>query len=439
MENGGRLKVGALLQEIIWSDDEEGDAIVPAILHVVDCNPAAQARVGGGSAPGRAPNIDRNRQAGHEQIMRDYFGVDGIAPTYPDSTFRRRFRMRRPLFLRILEGCVATDAYFRQKYDAARVLGLSAEQKVIAALRMLTHGLCADATDEYCRIGESTTLEALSRFCVAVIQRFGEEYLRQPTQQDVEHYMRVNENRGFPGMFGSLDCTHWTWKNCPVALQGQYQDRAGDRSVVMEAVTTGDLWIWHAYIGMPGSNNDLNVMDRSPLLADMMSGNMPSATYTVNGNEYSSAYLLVDGIYPPWSVFQKPISQPQNEKEKVFAKTQEAVRKDVERGFGVLQARFGILATPARTWSSKRLKRTWKTCVIVHNMVVEDERMFNLEDLSNEWCVRVPWVPRIALTVDTYLESMQHVMDAGVHARLRADLVEHQWRLKGEGRLNTSA
>jgi hypothetical protein len=47
-------------------------------------------------------------------------------------------------------------------------------------------------------------------------------------------------------------------------------------------------------------------------------------------------YYLTDGIYPEWAAFMKTISLPQTNKQKLFAKFQEGVRKDVERAFGVL-------------------------------------------------------------------------------------------------------
>lgn len=60
-------------------------------------------------------------------------------------------------------------------------------------------------------------------FCAAVINKFGKKYRRQPTPEDYERELQINAKRGFPGMFGSIDCTHWQWKNCPVGWQGQFQ------------------------------------------------------------------------------------------------------------------------------------------------------------------------------------------------------------------------
>jgi len=79
--------------------------------------------------------------------------------------------MSRELFLRIMNVVEAHDDYFVQKRNAANVLGLSCFQKVTAAMRMLTYGVPADATDEYVRIGESTAhMKNKLRFNVQLIR-----------------------------------------------------------------------------------------------------------------------------------------------------------------------------------------------------------------------------------------------------------------------------
>jgi len=78
-------------------------------------------------------------------------------------------------------------------------------------------------------------------------------------------------------------------------------------------------------------------------------------TYSVNGREYHLVYYLTDGIYPKWQNFIQSISLPQGPKKSLFATTQESVRKDVERAFGVLQARFAVVKNPSSLWDKRKI------------------------------------------------------------------------------------
>lgn len=75
---------------------------------------------------GPRKHINRNRKAAHEQLMADYFAEDSL---YSDTMFRRRFRMRRPLFLRTVHALGVWSPYFTQKIDCAKRQGLSPLQK----------------------------------------------------------------------------------------------------------------------------------------------------------------------------------------------------------------------------------------------------------------------------------------------------------------------
>src|SRR6266540_6085467 len=153
-----------------------------------------------------------------------------------------------------------------------------------------------------------------------------------------------------------------------------YCGHVKEPTIILEAVASTDLWIWHAFFGLPGSLNDINVLNRSPLFDRLAKGEAPAVNYTINGHNYDMGYYLVDGIYPTWSTFVKTIKAPANLKDKIFSAAQESQRKDVERAFGVLQARFAIVRGPARFWDEATLRDIMMACIIMHNMIIEDER-----------------------------------------------------------------
>jgi hypothetical protein len=121
------------------------------------------------------------------------------------------------LFKHIAERLASHDRFFQQRRNAAGELGHSTFQKVTAALCMLAYGIPADFVDDHLAMGESQAIMCVKRFAVGIVQVFDEEYLRSPTAEDVARLLEMNKARGFPGMLGSIDCMHWSWKNCPKA------------------------------------------------------------------------------------------------------------------------------------------------------------------------------------------------------------------------------
>ncbi|XP_018465317.1 uncharacterized protein LOC108836691 [Raphanus sativus] len=137
--------------------------------------------------------------------------------------------------------------YFQPKVDAAGRSGVSPLQKCTAAIRQLAYGGEADTVDEYVRLGETTARKCLHQFTAAIINLYGDQYLRRPTPEDLQRLLYYGEERGFPGMVGSIDCMHWEWKNCPSSWKGMYSRGTDKPTLVLEAVASHDLWIWHAF------------------------------------------------------------------------------------------------------------------------------------------------------------------------------------------------
>ncbi|GJS88127.1 zinc finger, CCHC-type containing protein [Tanacetum coccineum] len=191
-------------------------------------------------------------------------------------------------------------------------------------------------------------------------------------------------------MLGSIDCMHWEWRNCPKALHGQFKRRDHKYPTLMlEVVADQRLWIWHTFFGVPGANNDLNVLYGSPLFDDELVDTAPECPFVVNGHTYRKGYYLADGIYPAWSTFVKSFSVARDESLKEFKKLQGKILNELseyfkDEGFEVNVRDLFVSPTP-------QIQRTW--------------------------------VERCEL----HLRKSKELRDRKTHIDLRQDLVEHLW------------
>ncbi|KAK2445044.1 hypothetical protein QL285_016018 [Trifolium repens] len=195
----------------------------------------------------------------------------------------------------------------------------------------------------------------------------------------------------------------------------------GTTTVILEAVASHDLWIWHAFFGCPGTLNDINVLDRSPVFDDVEKGNAPKVNFFVNGHKYNMTYYLADGIYPSYPTLVKSIRLPITEQDKLFAKYQEVCRKDVERA-----------CEPAQMWDIGDLTIIMRTCIILHNMIVEDERdtyaqNWNDFDQGNTSGSNTTqqFSTEVLPSFHNHVRSRSELRDSSAHHQLKASLVEH--------------
>ncbi|CAL8998027.1 unnamed protein product, partial [Prunus brigantina] len=174
---------------------------------------------------------------------------------------------------------------------------------------------------------KSTTLKSLVRFCDAIETLYTRDYIRKPTLRDLQRLLQKPEAR------------------------------------------------------VAESQNDLNVLGQSPVFNDVLRGEALNITYEFNNTIYWNVYYLADSIYPRWTTFVKSIPHLLSEKQKLFAAYQEGYMKDVERCFGILQARWAIIRGGALMFDEEVLRSIMMTCIILHNMIVEDEYDYDAPDV----------------------------------------------------------
>ncbi|GJY34328.1 putative nuclease HARBI1 [Tanacetum coccineum] len=281
--------------------------------------------------------INRDREGAEERLMADYF-----------------------------------NDHCRVRPDATGRMSLSVIMKCTAAIRQLAYGNTPDAFDEYLQMSERTARDCLTNFNKCIISLYMAEYLRKPTLEDVENiYNKHLTTHGFPGMLGSIDCMHWEWKNCPVSWHGQY-----------------------------GANNDINVLDNSPLFDDLINDTAHVLPYVVNGVGYEKGYYLAD----------------------------EGARKDVEHAFGVLQERWRIIQQPARSYHVNSIRRVMYSCIILHNMILKDQKMavfdWNEVYANPSRNMQRTWIEMC----ETQRRKNKEMRDRDTHLSLQQNLMEHIWQ-----------
>jgi hypothetical protein len=137
-------------------------------------------------------------------------------------------------------------------------------------------------------------------------------------------------------------------------------------------------------------------------------------------------YYLVDKIYSEWAIIVKTNSHPVNVKDQTFATAHESTRKDVERTFDVLRSKFWIIQNSCRMWSLKDMNTIICGCIILHNMILEDEKHINIQEFGN------PDDPIIStnhdvLKIEPITKRYEEIMDRGTCRNQQHDFVEHHY------------
>ena len=109
----------------------------------------------------------------------------------------------------------------------------------------------------------------------------------------------------------------------------------------------------------------------------------------------------------------------------------------MERAFGVLQALWSILRRPTRLYDRGDLHHIMLACIILHNMIVEDEKeeAGNMLDLNEEAGSSIVF-PSVFMHGDMpifaeVLERDARIHDRPKHKTLKNDLIEHIWKKFG--------
>lgn len=321
-------------------------------------------------------------------IQRDYLGIpaDPSTPLFDFDGFIMMFRVSKARFQRFMEDIGSSPAeisnFYLSTITAAGEQGASFEARLLLPLKSLAYGVPSHTFTDYFQMSKTLADKCCKNFVIVIKFLYEKEYLRIPTREDMKSITNLHRSvHKVDGMFGSIDCMHVYWKNCPKAWEAQYQ--SGDKghpTIVLEAACDHHLWFWHASFGYAGTLGDKTILTLSPLMQALLDGTFNNleqdcVPYNIGTERFDQLYMLGDGAYPRYTRFVKSIKQPITPQERVFSEWQESARKDIERAFGVLQCRFQWLQRPVHTMDLQTISNRVACCLILHNICVSDRVM----------------------------------------------------------------
>jgi hypothetical protein len=224
-------------------------------------------------------------------------------------------------------------------------------------------------------VSEDRARTYFKQFVKNYSEKFYSEYIKWPDGDMLLDIMETYRKLGFPGCFGSIDCTRVQWSLCPEAVKWKATGKEGEPSLVFETVVTHSRFCLHASIAFLGSCNDIQISKNDDFVQRLVSGdmsNVPYLLYDTNGvpKLCKGAYLLSDNGYLKDGIFTCPIKTPNSRNDLIWSEWCESVRKDVECFYRNMKSRWRFLSNGIKYHKVETAEYAFKTGAILHNMLM---------------------------------------------------------------------
>lgn len=190
-----------------------------------------------------------------------------------------------------------------------------------------------------------------------MVDVFSSDNLREPPEAYIERIEKKFREVGFNGYIGAVDSIGWDWKNYPKEMQDSFVEKGGVLVLISEVLFDLDIWICSFQFGIPGVFKEVGIFSLRENFGKMLNGEVPpvAPNFKIGNGTLKHLYYLEDDIYHSWKFFCKHLSEPESEKEQLFSKEQEEVKKCVEMAFGVFFTQLKMVSTPRQLGSSEEM------------------------------------------------------------------------------------
>ena len=295
--------------------------------------------------------------------------------------FRRRFRLPFPVFQFFVSLCRQHNI-FNSTYESK----IPIEAKVLACLRILGRGNCADDINEMSAtvMGESTINTIFKTFIAGVVKHIYPSFIKPPEGALLQKVLKEFELIGLPGCVGSMDCTHARWLQCPKGEKHNSKGKEGYPTVAFQVVVSHSRRVLSVSPHYLGNINDKTICKNDIFSLSIMHGSLQDVQYQLwnsAGQKYNckGGYLIVDGGYIDHICFIEPEKYRLTKDSVHFAEWMESVRKDVECFFALVKNRWRLLLNAIMYHKAIVIEHAFKTACCLHNMIlIYDETVARL-------------------------------------------------------------
>lgn len=272
---------------------------------------------------------------------------------YDDDKFRERFRLTKVTTLTLLTKIEKELEYLSDRNNA-----LPPILQLLIALRFYATGSFQLIISDLAGVVKATVCRTVHKVST-IIAGLRSQYIKFPPS-DAERMETMKEFYAiaqFPGVLGSIDCTH-----IPLMSPGGddaeiYRNRKGYFSINVQTVANARLMITDIVARWYGSAHDVTIFNNSWMRAQFENG-LIGAGHLLGDNGYGvKPYLLT------------PLLTPNTEPEKRYNRCQISTRNTVERSYGVWKRRFPAMKLGMRIDVDKVLVVIVATAVL-HNMAL---------------------------------------------------------------------
>ena len=292
---------------------------------------------------------------------------------YTPDMFYDILRMRRRTFDMLVQDL---RPYIQGQHTHWRQ-PIGVEKKVVVTLFKLMHGVSIPLVADRAVLGKYTVHEILRQVCTAISNSFGHLLAWPVGRRIMRTAAGFQAKQCFPNCIGAIDGSHiYVAAPSNTIVVADHRNRNKSFSILLQGVVDSRYYFTSINTRPPGSLHDNAHFKNTELYRKVEEGIMggfhDDPLAWPSGLPFPP-YIVVDRGYPllSWCItpFKKgPMCLPLTREEAWFNRKHSSTRMSVERGFGILKARFKEICTKS-SLKLDFLPTVVHCCCVLHNIL----------------------------------------------------------------------